>query len=326
MADAQSPIDQLARFEILPLGRSEEEAAELPSPVRLTITCSPKHGPDRSVEVARRIRGLGHAVTLHLAARMVRDRDHLDRLLADMAEIGVDDAFVIGGDAPHAHGDYSSAVELLPDIAAHPLRPQALGIAAYPEGHPAIDERTLAEALERKAPFADYVTTQLCFEGDPLLDWIRHARAHGLELPVIVGMPGVVDRRRLAEISMRIGVGPSLRFLRKQHGFFRRLLGRSGPAGDKLLDRLVPCLEDPALGIAGFHYYTFNKLVDTYEWEREHRARGGYTTATSLPRQKEEGAPDEPEELGGATAGDRQRGRNGAQFADRPVRLPGGSG
>ena len=172
-------------------------------------------------------------MTLHLAARMVRDRDHLDRLLADMAEIGVDDAFVIGGDAPHAHGDYSSAVELLPDIAAHPLRPQTLGIAAYPEGHPAIDERTLAEALERKAPLADYVTTQLCFEADPLLNWIRHARAHGLELPVIVGMPGVVDRRRLMEISMRIGVGPSLRFLRKQHGFFRRLLGRSGPAGEQ---------------------------------------------------------------------------------------------
>jgi methylenetetrahydrofolate reductase (NADPH) len=326
MADTHAQTDNLARFEVLPLGRSQEEAAELPCPVRITITCSPKHGPDRSVEVARCMRELGHEVTIHLAARMVRDRDHLDLLLAEMAEIGVDDAFVIGGDAPHVHGDYASAVELLPHIAEHPQRPRTVGIAAYPEGHPAIDEATLADALRRKAPLADYVTTQLCFEPEPLLDWVRAARAGGLELPVIVGLPGVVDRRRLMEISMRIGVGPSLRFLRKQHGFFRRMLGRSGPAGEKLLDSLVTCLGDPELGIAGFHYYTFNKLVDTYGWAREHRARGGYVATTSLSRQKEEGATNGPEELGGATAGDRQRRRDGAQFADRPVRLPGSTG
>jgi methylenetetrahydrofolate reductase (NADH) len=326
VADAQAPIDEFARYEVLPLGRSEEEAAALPCPVRITITCSPKHGPDRSLEVARSIRAQGHAVTIHLAARMVRDRDHLDRLLAGMAEIGVDDAFVIGGDAPHVHGDYSSAVELLPHVASHPQRPRTVGIAAYPEGHPLIGERALWEALESKAPLADYVTTQLCFHADPLLKWIHEARAGSLELPVIVGMPGVVDRRRLMEISMRIGVGPSLRFLRKQHGFFRRLFTRSGPAGEKLLDRLVPCLDDPTLGIAGFHYYTFNKLVDTYEWERAHRSRGGYGASTSLPRQEKEGATDGPEELGGAAAGNRQRGRDGAQLADRPVRLPGGTG
>ncbi len=37
-----SPGD--TRFEVLPLGRSEEEAARLPEPVRLSVTCSPRHG------------------------------------------------------------------------------------------------------------------------------------------------------------------------------------------------------------------------------------------------------------------------------------------
>ena len=165
-------MDELARFEVLPLGRSEEEAAKLPEPVRLTVTCSPKHGPDRSVEVAERLRALGHAVTVHVAARMVRDRAHLDRLLADMARIGVDDVFVIGGDSPKPHGDYASAVELLEDMREHPQRPRTIGIAGYPEGHPLIDDETLAAVLEHKAPYADYVTTQLCFELDPLLAWV----------------------------------------------------------------------------------------------------------------------------------------------------------
>jgi hypothetical protein len=29
------------RFEVMPFGRAVEEAAELPEPVRLTVTCSP---------------------------------------------------------------------------------------------------------------------------------------------------------------------------------------------------------------------------------------------------------------------------------------------
>ena len=75
-----------SRFEVLPLGRSEEEAAQLPEPARLAVTCSPKHGPDRSVEVAEGLRALGHSVTVHVAAGMVRDRGHLDELLAKMDE------------------------------------------------------------------------------------------------------------------------------------------------------------------------------------------------------------------------------------------------
>jgi hypothetical protein len=46
------------QFEVLPLGGSEEQARQLPEQLRLTITCSPKHGPGRSVAVARRLRAI----------------------------------------------------------------------------------------------------------------------------------------------------------------------------------------------------------------------------------------------------------------------------
>jgi methylenetetrahydrofolate reductase (NADPH) len=256
------------RFEVLPLGKSEEEAAQLPSPVRLTVTCSPKHGPDRTVEVAKRLTALGHALTVHLAARMVRDRAHLDKLLTEMAEAGVDDVFLIGGDSTHPHGPYGSAMDLLPIISDHPRRPDRIGIAGYPEGHPKIDPEALAEALKQKSTLADYITSQLCFDPDQLLAWVADTRERGVTLPLLVGAPGVVDRGRLLKVSMRIGVGASLSFVRKQHGL-RRLLSHPAATADRIHDAVTPCLGDPELNIIGFHFYTFNQVVDTWTWERQ---------------------------------------------------------
>lgn len=58
------------RYELLPFRRSEEQAAEIATPLRLTVTASARHGIDRSVGYAERLCALGHRVTLHLAARM----------------------------------------------------------------------------------------------------------------------------------------------------------------------------------------------------------------------------------------------------------------
>jgi methylenetetrahydrofolate reductase (NADPH) len=260
-------VPPVSRFEVLPLDRTEKEAARVTQPLSLTVTSSPKHGPDRSVEVARRLRALGHGVTVHLAARMVRSRSHLDDLLGDMSAHGMD-VFLIGGDISSPLGPYESAVDLLPVICEHPQRPGRIGIAGYPEGHPRIDSDSLAEALEQKSGLADYITTQLCFDPEALLRWVDATRQRGVTLPVIVGIPGAVDRRRLLKISIRIGVGSSLSFLRKQHGV-RHLFGHSTVTPDHIHDAIAPSLGDPARNIIGFHYYTFNQLEDTWRWERQ---------------------------------------------------------
>jgi methylenetetrahydrofolate reductase (NADPH) len=260
-----------ARFEILPFGKGETEAAELTEHVRLTVTASPSHTLEQTVEVATRLRALGHSVTAHLAARMVRDRAHLDELLAAMAAAGVDDIFAVGGDADPPAGAYASAVELLPLVRDHPHAPPTLGIGGYPEGHPLIDDPTLAAALKEKSARADYIATQLCFDAKVLLDWVRSVREEGIDLPVYVGVPGMVDRARLLEISARVGVGPSLRFLRKQGGI-RNLLRISGSSADRLYDAIAPYLDDAELGLAGFHYFTFNRLLETWRWDEAKRA------------------------------------------------------
>ena len=249
------------RFEILPFGAGEQEAAELPEPVRLTVTCSPKHGPDLTVDVGTRLRALGHAVTVHIAARMVRDAGHLDALLAQMAGAGIDDMFLVGGDVSEPLGEYASALELLPLIAGHPQRPSTIGVPGYPEGHPLIDDATLARVLREKCELADYITTQMCFHARTLREWIEAQRLEGIANPVLIGLPGKVKVARLFELSMRIGVGSSIGYLRKQHGI-QHLFGRS--IGDRLFDELSPALGDPRLAIDGFHHFTFNQLLDTW--------------------------------------------------------------
>jgi methylenetetrahydrofolate reductase (NADPH) len=261
------------RFEILPVGKGQEEAADLSEPVRITITSSPKHGIDESLEVAVGLRALGHGVTLHLAARGVRGKDHLDALLEKAGDAGIDDLLVIGGDNPEPLGPYGSAAELLDELAAHALRPPALGIGAYPEGHPLIDDDELWSALERKCHSATYLVTQLCFDASVVLSWVDDLRARGVSLPLFVGVPGPVDRRRLIEVSARIGVGPSLRFVRKQHGLLRRLFTSPARSAARLYEELAPHTADSRRGIAGFHLYTFNDLATTWAWVTERRQR-----------------------------------------------------
>ena len=260
----------MSRFEILPFGKGEDEARELPERVWLTVTASPTHTLDDTVDVASRLEQMGHSVTAHVAARMVRSRAHLDEMLAALAQAGVDDGFVVGGDQTPPVGPYASATELLPVIVEHPDRPSTIGIAGYPEGHPLIDDATLARALEEKCGAADYIATQLCYDPDVLLRWVRSIRERGINLPVHVSVPGMVDRRRLLEISARVGVGPSLRYLRKQGGI-RSLFRLSKSSADRLVDTLGPHVGDPELNIAGFHYVTFNRLLDTWRWERDKR-------------------------------------------------------
>jgi methylenetetrahydrofolate reductase (NADH) len=256
------------RFEIMPFPKGEEQAAALPEPVRLTVTSSPRHGVDHTLAVCERLRALGHGVTMHLAVRMLRDRGHLERVLERAASAGIDDLFVVGGDEKEPHGPFLAAGDVLELLAGHPLRPARLGVGAYPEGHPLIARGELDAALRRKSELADYMATQLCFDADVLRAWVEDVRARGVALPLYAGVPGPIDRRRLLDISVKVGVGASLRFLRKQHGIMS-LFRRPGGEADTLRDALVPLIGDPELGLAGLHLFTFNELLATWEWSQD---------------------------------------------------------
>jgi methylenetetrahydrofolate reductase (NADPH) len=87
---------------------------------------------------------------------------------------------------------------------------------------------------------------------------------------VVVGLPGVVERKRLAEISLKSGVGASLRYLRK-HGRQIVTLARSKRYDPTpLAGEVAEYAADASLGLHGVHLFTFNQVEPTRDWVAEH--------------------------------------------------------
>jgi methylenetetrahydrofolate reductase (NADPH) len=74
-------------------------------------------------------------------------------------------------------------VELVALVADHPERPELIGVAGYPEGHPLISDEQLERAQRAKGRLADYVVTQMCFEAQTLRGWIEREREQGMSCP-----------------------------------------------------------------------------------------------------------------------------------------------
>jgi methylenetetrahydrofolate reductase (NADH) len=254
------------RYEVIPVQHIEQKVAALPYGATVTVTASPALGLDRTLDVSVALAARGFRVVPHFAARMVTGRGHLERLVQRLEGTDIREVFVVGGDADPPAGRYADAGDLLEELGglAHPFA--RIGVGGYPEGHPLIPDDRLLEALLRKQPYATHVVTQICFDAGAVADWAADIRAAGVELPVFVGLPGVVERRKLAEISLRTGVGASLSYLRK-HGRQIVTLARSrryDPTGlaEAVADRAL----DGTLGIRGVHLFTFNQVEQTRDW------------------------------------------------------------
>jgi methylenetetrahydrofolate reductase (NADPH) len=199
----------------------------------------------------------------------VRDGAHLRDLLARLEDLAVESVFVPAGDVTRPAGSFRSALELLRAMAEIGHRIPDLGVTAYPEGHPLIPQAELDAALASKQRFATYAVTQMCFDGAATARWLARTRAAGIALPVWIGLPGAVERAKLFATALRIGVGESARFLASKWGLAARLLARRRYRPDDLLEALAAPVEDPALGVAGFHLYSMNRVEETERWRAE---------------------------------------------------------
>jgi methylenetetrahydrofolate reductase (NADPH) len=247
----------------------EEELDALPRAGVVAVTCSPHRGLDVTLDLAERLRQMERRVVPHFAARTVRSRDHLDEALGRTRAAGIDELFVIGGDGSEPAGPYASAADLLAAIHELGSGPERIGVGAYPDTHPHIDRGQLMEALLEKQPLASYMVTQLCFEARTIEGWLDEVRRAGVTLPVWIGIPGVLKRRKLLEISLRVGVGDSARYITKHAGIVARLMRRGDYRPDALLASLSGVVGQRRHGVAGFHLNTFNQVRTTEEWRRE---------------------------------------------------------
>jgi len=260
---------QRSYLEVIPAKGIKEKLAVLPQGAWVAITCSPTKPVEATLDLTEQLDNRGLRLIPHIAARMVRDRSHLKDILARRDAMQIHSIFVPGGDKDQPIGDYSSCLELLQDMAELGHRIPDVGVAAYPEGHPSIDNETLTEALLAKQHLATYFVTQLCFDADLIMSWLADMRARGLTLQAWLGLPGVAERNKLLATSLRIGVGDSARFITKQPRLAAKLMAQKVYRPDDLLMDLSSRLDDPALYIDGFHLYSFNQVQETENWRTQ---------------------------------------------------------
>lgn len=262
-----------ARYEVLPTPTIEEKVlASVPTSVPVTVTASPSMGLERTVDTAERLAAAGYTVVPHLAARMVSGRAELEELSARLRAVGVTTIFVPGGDADPV-GDYKDALSMLEDLTALGDPFAEVGVTGYPESHPTIHDDLTVQSMWDKRKHATYIVSNLTFDPAVIKDWLQRVRLRGVDLPLLLGVPGPVDRTKLLGMATKIGVGDSTRFLAKQKGLMARLVAPGGFTGESFVERCAPTVGEPEMRVAGLHVYTFNQVAETEAWRQDWLSR-----------------------------------------------------
>lgn len=254
------------RFEIMPVAGALDQIEELPRGAVVTVTASPRQGAAVTIDLAERLADQGVQPVPHLAARQLHDEHELSHILRRLDTAGIGNVFVVGGDATTPAGKFGDGLSLLEAMESIGHGLTDIGIPSYPDGHHAIDEQTLMAALRAKQSYASYTVTQMCFDASAISRFSHSARRHGITLPIYAGIPGIVDTAKLLRVSLRIGVGDSVRFLKGNRSVATKLLRPRGYRPDGLVRKLGTAVSDGSADLQGLHIYTFNHLAPTVRW------------------------------------------------------------
>jgi methylenetetrahydrofolate reductase (NADPH) len=217
-------------LELIPLKSVESAIQNLPANSKVSVTASPVKGLDATVALTDQIRALGHRPVPHISARLVDGPAHVARLAHWFRTEGYDTIFVIAGDAEEATGPYEGAHAFLTELFTQEHGLSTVGVASYPDGHALIPAEVAHEHLHMKqallaeAGLSGWASTQMCFDTALIASWLRSERESGLTLPIHLGIPGVVDRTKLMTMGVRLGVGASLRYLKKNRAAVTKMM------------------------------------------------------------------------------------------------------
>ncbi|MEM8738595.1 MAG: methylenetetrahydrofolate reductase [NAD(P)H] [Planctomycetota bacterium] len=143
--------------------------------------------------------------------------DDIRQILERYAALGVSNLLALGGDPPHHLADYrkqdddfqhaADLVKFIRDFRDHPdPRGFGIGVAGFPEGHPATPNRILEmDYLKAKVDAgADYICTQLFFDNRDFYDFRERCVLAGIHVPVLAGLMPITSARgmkRMAELA-----------------------------------------------------------------------------------------------------------------------------
>ncbi|HEX2735373.1 MAG TPA: methylenetetrahydrofolate reductase [NAD(P)H] [Polyangiaceae bacterium] len=206
-------------------------------------------------------------------------RAEMRQILERYAVAGVSNILALGGDPPRHLANYDRTQDELQhardlvafirefdsERAASGTQAFGIGVAGFPEGHPATPNR-LTELDYFKAKVdagADFIITQLFFDNRDFYDFRERCELAGINVPIIAGiMPvsSVDGMKRMAELAL--GARFPARLLRdlRRCGDNRESVERVG-----IHWATEQCLDLIDHGVKGLHFYTLNKSTATLE-------------------------------------------------------------
>jgi methylenetetrahydrofolate reductase (NADPH) len=133
-------------------------------------------------------------------------------VLQEYAAHGIDNILALRGDNPLESSrditpaGFPHAVDLVAYIKKH-FPNMCIGVAGFPEGHPATPNRIVEmDYLKAKVDAgADYIITQLFFDNRDFYDFRERCELAGIRAPIIAGIMPVLSRAgmlRIAEIAL----------------------------------------------------------------------------------------------------------------------------
>ncbi|HEX6932307.1 MAG TPA: methylenetetrahydrofolate reductase [Streptosporangiaceae bacterium] len=263
------PLLASTRYEIFPTASAEAAVLEaVPRDVVVTVTASPTKGLDPTLAMTERLSAHGYRVVPHLSARLIRDAAHLRDVVARLTAIGTDDVFVPAGDADPPAGEFTSALDVLEQLAELGSPFAKVGITGYPETHPKIEDDVTVQSMWDKRRHATYIVSNLCFDPATLRQWIVRIRRRGVTLPLLVGLAGPVERTKLMQMATKIGVADSARFVAGHSSAFVRLSTPGAYQPERLLDKVGSTLAAPESKVTGLHIFTFNQVQQAEHWRQ----------------------------------------------------------
>jgi methylenetetrahydrofolate reductase (NADPH) len=140
------------------------------------------------------------------------NRTETGEILRNYAASGVENILALRGDPPKGQTDFAQppdgfayAADLVAFIKKNFPR-MGVGVAGFPEGHPATPNRLLEmDYLKAKVDAgADYIVTQLFFDNRDFYDFRDRCELAGITVPIIAGLMPITTKSgmvRMAELA-----------------------------------------------------------------------------------------------------------------------------
>ncbi len=272
----------LAGYSIEVMPRTAEKVEDfralLPKGTRVYIAHIDGTPFDEMLATAKRLSAEGYTPMPHFPARSIPDRATLaDWIARYKGEAGVEQGLILAGGIPSPHGEFHSSMQLLETGLFEGFT--RLHVAGHPEGNRDIDpkggEAEVMAALKWKQDFANRsdatfaMATQFAFEAGPVLDWTDRLAAHGITMPVHLGVAGPAKLQTLIKFAIACGVGASLSVLQKRAKDVTKLLLPFEPT-EILADLAAARAEGLGQQIESIHFFPLGGIKTNATWATEH--------------------------------------------------------